>query len=111
MINSLPITTIPAEDEALRQPVRDFLAKALPAIPFELRVQSWMGCDASFSRALATHDWLGLTLPTEYRGGGRSPFARMVVVEDCWSRTPGPSISFAASLCKRLPDSASDARN
>ena len=82
MINSLPITAIPPEDEALRQPVRAFLAEALASTPIEKRIHSWMGFDADFSRALAERGWVGLTLPTEYGGGGRSPFARLVVVEE-----------------------------
>jgi len=82
MINSLPITAIPAEDEALRAPVRAFLAEALAANTLEQRVQSWMGYDADFSRSLGRQGWLGLTLPTAYGGAGRSPFARMVVVEE-----------------------------
>lgn len=82
MINSLPITAIPADDEALRKPVCAFLAEALAHMPLEQRVQSWMGYDADFSRALGRRGWLGLTLPTAYGGGGRSPFARLVVVEE-----------------------------
>jgi len=81
MIKPLPITAIPPEDEALRPPVRAFLAEALAATPFQ-RVHSWMGFDADFSRALAARGWLGLTLPPQYGGGGRSPFARLVVVEE-----------------------------
>jgi alkylation response protein AidB-like acyl-CoA dehydrogenase len=82
MINALPLTAIPDEDEALRSPVRAFLAEVLPSIPNEVRIRSWMGFDAEFSRALANRGWVGLTLPTEYGGGGRSAFARLVVVEE-----------------------------
>lgn len=82
MINALPLTAIPDEDEALRAPVRAFLAEVLPSIPSEVRIRSWMGFDAEFSRALANRGWVGLTLPTEYGGGGRSAFARLVVVEE-----------------------------
>ncbi len=52
MINSLPITVVPAEAEALREPVRAFLAEAMREIPVEKRIRSWMGFDAEFSRAL-----------------------------------------------------------
>ena len=34
------------------------------------------------SKAVAARGWIGLTLPREYGGGGRSIFARFVVVEE-----------------------------
>lgn len=48
----------------------------------EQRARSWSGFDAAFSRTLGEAGLLGLTLPTEYGGGGRGPFARFVVVEE-----------------------------
>lgn len=82
MIESLPLATIPAEDEALRASVQAFLKEALADVPPEIRARSWMGYDAEFSRKLAAQGWLGLTLPKEYGGGGRSSFSRYVVVEE-----------------------------
>jgi len=82
MINSLPMTAIPAEAEALRAPVRAFLAQALKEVPLEKRIRSWMGFDADFSRALGARGWLGLSLPPQYGGAGRNPFFRLVVVEE-----------------------------
>jgi alkylation response protein AidB-like acyl-CoA dehydrogenase len=82
MIGAPALTSIPAEDEALRAPVRAFLEAALASVPPEVRIRSWMGFDADFSRALAARGWIGLTLPVEYGGGGRSPFARFVVAEE-----------------------------
>jgi len=82
MIAALPLATIPPEDEALRAPVRQFLRDALAGIPPERRARSWMGFDADFSRRLAQRGWVGLTLPQEYGGGGRSHYARFVVVEE-----------------------------
>jgi alkylation response protein AidB-like acyl-CoA dehydrogenase len=41
-----------------------------------------MGFDADFSRDLAARGWVGLTLPVEFGGGGRSPFARFVLIEE-----------------------------
>jgi len=73
---------IPPEDEALRAPVRAFLAEALAGMPAGDRARSWSGYDADFSRALARRGWLGLTLPEEYGWAGRSPFARFVVNEE-----------------------------
>lgn len=82
MIRSLSKTAIPAEDEALRAPVRAFISEALQVMPAELRARSWMGFDAEFSRALAQRGWLGLTLPEQYGGGGQGAFSRFVLVEE-----------------------------
>ena len=82
MIGDLSLTAIPPEDEVLRAPVREFLDEALAGVPPQARIRSWMGFDADFSRALAARGWVGLTLPVEYGGGGRSAFARFVVVEE-----------------------------
>lgn len=82
MIEPLSLTFIPPEDEALRAPVRAFLREALKHVPLETRARSWMGFDADFSRALAARGWVGLTLPKEYGGGGRSQFARFVLAEE-----------------------------
>lgn len=82
MIGSLPLAAIPAEDEALRLPVREFARAYAAAVAPELRARSWMGFDAAFSRQLAERGWLGLTLPSEYGGKGRGHFARFVVMEE-----------------------------
>lgn len=81
-LSSLDLTTIPPEDEALRPQVRAFLTEALKDVPAHIRAKSWMGCDAAFSRALARQGWLGVTFPPAYGGGGRSAFARYVLVEE-----------------------------
>lgn len=82
MFESLSLTRIPPEDEALRAPVRAFLDEALSGVPPEVRARSWGGFDAEFSRALGERGWIGLTLPNEYGGGGRSLFARFVLIEE-----------------------------
>ncbi len=74
--------SIPPEDEALREPVRVFLAKALKHMTPAQRARSWMGFDAEFSQKLGSQGWLGLTLPARYGGGGRSAFARFVLSEE-----------------------------
>ena len=81
-LDSLSPTAIPLEDEALRAPVRAFLAEAMRQVPAHIRARSWGGYDSAFSRELGRQGWLGLTLPREYSGGGRSPFARYVLVEE-----------------------------
>lgn len=82
MFDALRLTTIPPEDEALRPPVRAFLDEWLSGTPTEQRARSWSGWDDRFSRALAERGWVGLTLPRDYGGGGRSLFARFVLVEE-----------------------------
>ena len=81
-LDSLSLKTIPPVDEALRDPVRAFLTEAMKKVPAHIRAKSWSGYDADFSRALAKKGWLGITLPKEYGGGGRSAFARYVLVEE-----------------------------
>jgi len=81
-LDSLSLTAIPPEDEALRGEVREFLARAMQGVPAHVRAKSWSGYDSAFSRELGRKGWLGLTLPKEYGGGGRSPYARYVMVEE-----------------------------
>lgn len=82
MIDALQLVAIPSDDAALRSEVRDFLRQHAAAWPLASRARSWMGFDAGFSQALGARGWLGLTLPVEYGGGGRGPFARFVLVEE-----------------------------
>ena len=81
-LDSLTMTSIPPEDEALRTPVRAFLRDAMQKVPAHIRAKSWAGYDTAFSRELGRQGWLGITLPKAYGGGGRSPFARYVLVEE-----------------------------
>ncbi|MBB1629125.1 acyl-CoA dehydrogenase family protein [Achromobacter sp. UMC71] len=82
MIDTLELTAIPPQDEALRAEVRAFLAEALDGLAPDQRARSWMGYDAGFSRQLAERGWLGLTLPREYGGAARGHFARFVLSEE-----------------------------
>jgi len=70
------------EDEALRAEVRAFLADAVRDLPAHVRARSWGGYSAALSRKLGARGWIGITLPREYGGGGRSAFARYVLVEE-----------------------------
>ena len=81
-LSSLSMTAIPPEDEALRASVRAFLSEALADVPAHVRAKSWSGYDSDFSRELGRRGWLGITLPVDYGGGGRSAFARYVLVEE-----------------------------
>ena len=81
-LGSLSLTRIPAADEALRSEVRAFLAEATRDMPAHIRARSWGGYNSEFSRKLGAKGWLGVTLPKEYGGGGRSAFTRYVLVEE-----------------------------
>jgi alkylation response protein AidB-like acyl-CoA dehydrogenase len=82
LFDNLTLTTLPPEDEALRAPVRTFLAEHMAGVPPDRRARSWSGFDAGFSRALGAQGWIGLTLPTSHGGAGRSLLARFVLVEE-----------------------------
>ena len=82
ILDAFPLTAMPPEAEALRAPIKEFLADALADMPPHRRARTWTGFDANFSRALAQRGWLGLTLPKEYGGGGKDSFSRFVLVEE-----------------------------
>ena len=81
-LDSLNLTRIPADDEALRAEVRAFLSEAMRDVPAHIRAKSWSGYDPAFSRELGRRGWLGITLPEAYGGGGRNAFTRFVLVEE-----------------------------
>lgn len=81
-LDSLNLTRIPADDEALRADVRAFLSDAMRDVPAHIRAKSWSGYDPAFSRELGRRGWLGITLPKAYGGGGRNAFTRFVLVEE-----------------------------
>lgn len=71
---------------ALRAEVRVFLADQLAAQAFTPSVDAWLcGWDESFTTALAEHGYLGMTIPEEYGGHGRSHIERFVVTEELLS--------------------------
>jgi hypothetical protein len=81
-LDSLSLTAIPAQDEAIRAPVRAFLSEAMRHVPSHIRAKSWSGYDSNFSRELGRKGWLGVTLPKEYGGAGLSAYTRYVMVEE-----------------------------
>jgi hypothetical protein len=81
-LDSLALTAIPAEAEALREEVRAFLRQVVENVPASVRARSWCGYDTNFSREAGRRGFLGLTLPKQYGGGGRDALARYVVVEE-----------------------------
>ncbi|AFC49230.1 acyl-CoA dehydrogenase domain-containing protein [Mycobacterium intracellulare MOTT-02] len=78
-----PASADAATAQELRNEVRDFLADQLAAGAFTPSVDAWLtGWDESFTAALAARGWLGMTVPTEYGGHGRSFLERFVVTEE-----------------------------
>lgn len=80
----VPSATIdPSSTDALRTEVRRFVAEQLAAGAFTPSVDAWLtGWDENFTAALATRGWVGMTVPVEYGGHGRSFLERFVVTEE-----------------------------
>lgn len=73
----------PAGTAGLRAEVRAFLAEQLAAGTFSPSVDAWLcGWNEAFTGALAARGWLGMTVPKEYGGHGRSFLERFVVTEE-----------------------------
>jgi Acyl-CoA dehydrogenase, N-terminal domain/Acyl-CoA dehydrogenase, middle domain len=85
LFDTFALASLPTEDEAVRPRIREFIARHVSGLSTDGRARSWQGFNADFSRALGAAGFLGLTLPTEYGGGGLGPFARFVVVEELLS--------------------------
>ena len=67
----------------LRVEVRSFLRDQLDSGAFTPGVDTWLtGWDPEFSRLLAEKGWVGMTIPTEFGGGGRTHVERFVVTEE-----------------------------
>lgn len=78
-----PTTVGPPTTEQLRAEVRTFLADRLAGGAFTPTVDAWLtGWDEDFTAALAARGWLGMTVPVEYGGHGRSMLERFVVTEE-----------------------------
>lgn len=78
-----PAAVDAAATAALRTEVREFLAGQLAAGAFTPAVDAWLtGWDEDFTKALATQGYLGMTVPVEYGGHGRSFVERFAVTEE-----------------------------
>jgi alkylation response protein AidB-like acyl-CoA dehydrogenase len=67
----------------LRLRVRAFLRDELAANAFTPGIDGWLtGWSDEFTRALAAQGWVGMTIPRQYGGHGRSYFERFVVTEE-----------------------------
>ena len=68
---------------ALRLEVRTFLTEQVAAGVFVPHVDTWLTrWDRDFTRRLADRGWLGMVIPTEYGGQGRTYLERYVVTEE-----------------------------
>lgn len=67
----------------LRAEVRAFLKEQIDAGVFTPGIDTWLTqWNGDFTRALAAKGWLGMTIPTEYGGHGRTFMERFVVTEE-----------------------------
>ena len=78
-----PVRPLPAAAAGLRSEIREFLAAERAAGRFVPACDAWLsGWDESFSHRLGDRGWVGMTIPAEYGGHGRSALERYVVVEE-----------------------------
>ncbi len=82
LLDNIRRAELPAEAQAFRAEVKDFIARELPASGADVRVRSWLAFDAEFSRKLAARGWVGVTLPQAYGGAELDAFRRYVLVEE-----------------------------
>ena len=74
---------LPAEAQALRQEVREFLRQEITAGTFDSRAgAAHSGFNPEFSRRVGARGWIGMTWPKRYGGGERSFLERYVVTEE-----------------------------
>ncbi len=75
--------TFTAEQEKLRQQVRDFLETEIRQGGFVPSDDSWIDSySPEFSRKVGAMGWIGITWPKEYGGQGRDYVDRLVVTEE-----------------------------
>ncbi|QSE90706.1 acyl-CoA dehydrogenase family protein [Rhodococcus pseudokoreensis] len=78
-----PAVDDPSEYDALRAEVRGFLRECLDDAVFTPGVDTWLtGWNPAFTRLLAERGWIGMAIPTEYGGHGRSHLERFAVTEE-----------------------------
>jgi 3-oxocholest-4-en-26-oyl-CoA dehydrogenase alpha subunit len=79
-------TELTAAELALQAEVRAFLDERLPPGSYPVGLGMASGRDPQFSRDLAARGWVGMALPREYGGGGRTAVERLVVAEELLGR-------------------------
>ena len=75
-----PTVLSPAEEE-LRHEVREFLAQEMPP-GGRPGLGMASGHDAAFSKLVAARGWVGMAIPPEYGGHGRTAVDRFLVTEE-----------------------------
>lgn len=82
-----PPTTAPTDAmNSLRAEVRAFLAEEIAAGRLTPWIDTWLTrWDEDFTRQLAERGWVGMTIPTEYGGRGRTHLERFVVTQELLS--------------------------
>lgn len=83
---SLEPTTLSETERELQQEVRAFLDERLRPGTYPLGLGMAGEVDPEFSRDLAARGWVGMALPREYGGGGRTAVERQLVVEELLTR-------------------------
>lgn len=83
---NLAPTKLTEEERALQAEVRAFLDERLAPGTYPLGLGMAGDVDPDFSRDLAARGWVGMALPLEYGGGGRTAVERQVVVEELLTR-------------------------
>jgi alkylation response protein AidB-like acyl-CoA dehydrogenase len=96
-------TELTEDEQALRAEVRAFLTARLPAGSYQPGLGMAGDVDPQFSRDLGARGWLGMALPKEYGGGGRSAVDRLVVVEELLAVGAASSVTRPASTCASAP--------
>ena len=98
-------TGLSESERDLQREVRSWLVQRLPAGSYPVGLGMTGAVDRAFSMDLGARGWLGMTLPAEYGGHGRSAVDRQLVVEELlavgapvgfhWvaDRQSGPSIA------------------
>src|ERR1700722_1750198 len=79
-------TELSEAERALQREVRTFLDAELVPGRFDPGLGMGAGSSREFSLQLGRQGWLGMALPTEYGGGGRSAVERLIVVEELLRR-------------------------
>lgn len=85
-MQQLTATTLRPAERELQQEVRAWLDERLPPGSYDLGLGMAGGFDPAFSADLGAQGWLGMSLPREYGGQGRTAVERQIVVEELLAR-------------------------
>lgn len=77
-----PVFELPAEAEALRSEVREFVAEEKRAGLWQRGGDFATHYDPAFSKRIGARGWLGMTWPRQYGGHERSMLERLVLTEE-----------------------------